>query len=137
MSRVLCVVIPTLLPQGNYSLTSTYKQRFMNSDRSAKVATMSLHRRITRSKRSAGATRSSIACMPLVPSARGTRPQRPLRKLSVNLLPKAGQLTTDGLPATVGRTGHSSVTVSMLASQFMDRFPCPSLVAYSRIQVPL
>ena len=120
-------------PPGECPLTSTYKQPFMNSDRSAMVATMSLPRRMTQGKRSAGATRSSTACMPLVPSARGTQPQHPLRKPSVNFPPKADQLMTDGLPATVGRSGHSSVTVSMLPSQFMSRFPCPSIVAYRRI----
>ena len=70
--------------------------------------------------RSAGATRSSTACTPLALPASRTIPLHPSREPFVNHLPKAGQLTTDDVLEIAGRSGHSSVTVSMLLSQFMN-----------------
>jgi len=74
MSGVLCVVnrSPSLATKTTAHRYCTRKQPFTNSHRSVQVATMSLPRGMTLSKRSVGATRSSTACTPLAPSARGT-----------------------------------------------------------------
>ena len=75
---------------------------------------------MTPRKRNAGVTQSSTACTQLALSASRTLPLRPSREPFANHLPKAGQLTTDGVLEIAGRSGHSPVTVSTLRSQFMN-----------------
>ena len=118
-------------------LIDTYKQPYTNSGRSLTVPTTLLLRRMTPRHRSAGATRSSTACTPLAPSARGILPPWPLRKFFVTPN-KDDQLTVDGVPEIAGSFGHSSVKMaSTLISQFMNQFSLPSLAAYRDVQIPL